>query len=386
VPLLVLGQPGARPAAALLLLAITAAHSATCLVLLRAGIAHFLDGRRPTSRLIAVALGLTVAGIIVAVAAFPVVEDGEGGAVVFGLPAGAAALVYCAALTAAAAPLLSARRLLAVVAVPAAALGVAQAAFGGSRPVWTANYLLCVGGAAATYRASVWALGVLWELDRARDVQARLAVAEERLRFARDLHDVLGRNLTLISVNSQLAAELVGRSQDKAVEQMLQTRQIAQESMREMRALVAGQRTANLDSELAGARSVLRSAGVNARVIGDGSGLSPEAQGVLGWVVREATTNIIRHSDPTTARIELTIVQDAASASTAVLRIENDGAHAPRPTPGAGTGLVGLRERLAVHGGDVEAAALPGGRFVLQAWLPLTSETPGTPAALGIAT
>ncbi|MDQ1619326.1 MAG: two-component system, NarL family, sensor histidine kinase DesK [Actinomycetota bacterium] len=358
------------------LLVLAAAHTVACVALMHAGIAHFLGGPRPSARLVGAAVALTAAGVVAAVATVP----RHGGAVDdpfrFGLPAGAAALLFCAALMAAVTPLLPTRRLLVVVALPAAVAGVLQVAIGDpSPPLWATNYLTCVGGAAFTYRSSVWALGVLWELDQARDMQARLAVAEERLRFARDLHDVLGRNLTLMAVNSELAAQLVGTSQDRAGEHMLEVRRLAQDSMREMREVVAGQRATDLDSELAGARSVLRSAGINARVIGDAPDLPREAQAGLGWAVREATTNIIRHSDATTATIELAVVQEAVG-TTAVLRIENDGARARESDPGSGTGLVGLQERLAVHGGDLETEALPGGRFLVQVRLPLTRVSP----------
>jgi DNA-binding CsgD family transcriptional regulator len=83
---------------------------------------------------------------------------------------------------------------------------------------------------------------------------------------------------------------------------------------------------------------VLRSAGISARVIGDGADLSPTTQAALGWVVREATTNIIRHSDPTTVKIELDVVQAAGAAPTAVLRIENDGIR--RPGPGGAAAMI----------------------------------------------
>ena len=92
------------------------------------------------------------------------------------------------------------------------------------------------------------------ELDRSRTAHARLSVAEERLRFARDLHDVLGRNLSLIAVQSELAAELARRGDQDAAGQMLQVRQVAHESLREMRAVVSGYRTADLGTELAGAQ------------------------------------------------------------------------------------------------------------------------------------
>jgi len=226
----------------------------------------------------------------------------QGGA--SGFPVGLAiAVLFLGALTVAATPLLRPRQLLGVVVLPAAVAGVLQTARANTngQPSWPLVYLLYIGSLVITYRLSVWLLGIVWEIDRSRDVQAQLAVAEERLRFARDLHDVLGRNLALIAVNSELAAQLVRRGQDGAVERMLQVHQTAQDSMREMREVVGGY----LDAELAGARSVLRSAGISARVIGDGADLSRTTQAALGWVVREATTNIIRHSDPTTVKIEL---------------------------------------------------------------------------------
>jgi two-component system sensor histidine kinase DesK len=229
------------------------------------------------------------------------------------------------------------------------------------------------------YRVSVWSMGVVWQLDRARQAQALLAVAEERLRFARDLHDVLGRNLALIAVNSELAGQLLRRGQHGAAGQLQQIHQIAQDSMREMREIVGGYRTADLDCELAGARSVLRSAGIDTQVIGAAAALPGPVQTALGWVVREAITNIIRHSDPTTVRIELDVPADTTGEPAAVLRIENDGAHPIGPDtpntgigPPGGHGLVGLGERLAGLGGVVTAHALPGGRFLLQAHLPLT--------------
>jgi two-component system sensor histidine kinase DesK len=187
----------------------------------------------------------------------------------------------------------------------------------------------------------------------------------------------------LISLSSELAAQLVRRGEDGAVERMLEVRQVAQDSMREVREVVAGYRTTDLDSEIAGAGSVLRSAGISARVIGDGEALPPAAQAALGWVVREATTNIIRHSDPTTVTIELDVVQDADTGPAAVLRIENDGIHPPGSGGGAngGSGLVGLRERLADLGGDLDADALSGGRFLVQVRLPLTRRLPAAATA-----
>jgi two-component system sensor histidine kinase DesK len=228
-----------------------------------------------------------------------------------------------------------------------------------------------------TAKFSAWMIGVVWELDRGRATAARLAVAEERLRFARDLHDVLGRNLSVIAVKSELAGRLAERGDAGAAAEMAEVRRVAHDSLREVRDVVRGYRTADLGAELAGARSVLRSAGVECRVIGDGAGLPEAVQTALGWVVREATTNVIRHSDATTCTIGLD-VRAEGDAATAVLRMEND---RPRPTPpgAAGSGLAGLSERLAGLGGRLTAerhpdqgtAGPPGERFVVEASVPV---------------
>jgi two-component system, NarL family, sensor histidine kinase DesK len=383
VLLFVLGQERVRAWGVAALLAVAVAHTIACVSLLRAGIAHLLGGPRPAAPLVGLAALLTAAGLAAGVAAFPAFGPEGQGAASF-VPVGLAVTVlFCGALTVAATPMLRPRRLVGAVVLPAVVVGILQAATANTdgQPSWAVLYLLYVGPVAITYRLSVWLLAIVWEIDRSRDVQARLAVAEERLRFARDLHDVLGRNLALIAVNSELAARLVRRGQDGAVEHMLQVHQTAQDSMRELREVVGGYRNADLDAELAGARSVLRSAGIGARVIGDGADLSRAAQAALGWVVREATTNIIRHSDPTTVRIELEVVRAAGTGPTAVLRIENDGVRRPGPGPGGGTGtgLVGLRERLAGLGGELTAEAIAGGRFLLQARLPLSRAAPSAP-------
>jgi two-component system, NarL family, sensor histidine kinase DesK len=187
---------------------------------------------------------------------------------------------------------------------------------------------------------------------------------------------VLGRNLALIAVNSELAAELARRGQADAVDRMLDVRRTAEESMRDVREVVAGYRATDLESELAGARSVLRSAGVSARVIGDGTALPAEVQTALAWVVREATTNIIRHSDPTVATIELDVVPGDVG-SEVVLRIENDGVRVPRPRERGGNGLTGLRERLAGLGGELTVATFEPGRFSVTARLPLSDSVGG---------
>src|SRR3954449_1189875 len=219
---------------------------------------------------------------------------------------------------------------------------------------------------ASSFRFSVWVLDVVTQLERARDVRARLAVAEERLRFARDLHDVMGRNLSAIAVKGQLAAELVRRGRAEAAEEVTDISRIAEESLREIRGVVGGYRSASLPGELAGARSVLRAAGVSCTVSGDEEAPSlPEAvQVALGWVVREAVTNVLRHSRATTCTIDL-----GTAGGIAELRVVNDGATSSADGSW-GNGLTGLAERLHTEGGQL-TARVGGGAFALTAALPV---------------
>ena len=228
--------------------------------------------------------------------------------------------------------------------------------------------VLVVGGMALSFRISIWMLGIVWEQERSRGLQARLAVAEERLRFSRDLHDVVGRALSAVTLKSELAAELSRRGQrEDAAEQMLEVRELASGSLREVRAVVAGYRRADLAAELAGARSMLRSAGVATRVIGDEDALPAPVQEALAWVVREGVTNVVRHSTATTCTIDVA-VEDDDGVPVARLRLTNDGA--PSGTPaGDGSGLVGLAERLAPLGGSV-ATTNRHGTFALEARVP----------------
>ncbi len=217
-----------------------------------------------------------------------------------------------------------------------------------------------------TWGFSGWLLNTVHELDRSREVQARLAVAEERLRFGRDLHDVMGRNLAVIALKSELAVQLARRERPEAVEQMIEVQRIAQESQREVRDVVRGYREADLAVELEGARGVLRAAGMDCRVVFKaGRELPSEVQSALGWVVREATTNVLRHGDAHRCLIRLT----APETGPVTLVVENDGAP-DTPAGPPGSGLAGLRERLAALDGTLQAGLLGGGRFRLLAEIP----------------
>src|ERR1022692_918774 len=183
------------------------------------------------------------------------------------------------------------------------------------------------------------------------------------------------------------------RGDQDAAGHMLEVRQVAHESLREMRAVVSGYRTADLGTELAGAQEVLRSAGVSCRVIGDAAGLPPDVQAALGGVIREGTTNIIRHSDATACTIELHILDSPGAPRAVTLSMDNDRVHTPAAGSG-GNGLAGLGERLAGLGGSITTGHPRNGHFRLEASLPaggaaavppgpgkrVTGVTPETPA------
>ncbi|MFD3761188.1 sensor histidine kinase [Streptomyces sp. NPDC058622] len=217
---------------------------------------------------------------------------------------------------------------------------------------------------------SAWLVRAVRELDHSRELQAQLAVAEERLRFGRDLHDVMGRNLAVIALKSELAVQLARRERPEAVDQMIEVQQIARDSQREVRDVVRGYREADLAVELEGARGVLSAAGIDCRVeLRERRPLPPAVQSALGWVVREATTNVLRHGEPRHCVIRLAAVD---AGEDLVLVVENDGVPAVAP-PGdgkPGSGLAGLRERLAALDGTLEAGPAPGGRFRVRAEIP----------------
>ncbi|MET0741515.1 MAG: sensor histidine kinase [Candidatus Nanopelagicales bacterium] len=187
------------------------------------------------------------------------------------------------------------------------------------------------------------------ELAEAREELARLAVSEERLRFARDLHDIVGHSLTALSVKAELAGRLVGRDDKKAAREIADVEGLARQALKDVRAAVHGYRDVTLAGELASARSVLESAGIAADLPGTVDHVDGANRELFGWVVREAVTNVVRHSGAQRVRISVTpstidIVDDGRGRTP----LTPDRAE---PTPGSG--LAGLRERVEAVGGSL---------------------------------
>ncbi|WP_158542895.1 sensor histidine kinase [Phytoactinopolyspora halophila] len=381
----------ADDAAAITFACLAGAQAVTGVVVLRRGLGWFLGTRTWPVRMVAVSGILAVAGALAGIIAFPFTaggadNPGQGDALAL------VTIFFLVMLT----PRLSMRWLLLPTGALAAVVGVAMLLTGSPVRAAAGVALACVIGGIAGgfgFRTSIWILGIVWELERSRGAQARLAVAEERLRIARDLHDVIGRNLAVIALKSELGAQLARRGRDEAADEMLEVHRIAQESLREVREVVRGYRSADLPAELDGARAVLRSAGVRTRVLGDGADLPAGAQAALAWVVREGTTNILRHSDASECTITVDIddpagsaesrARDAGDASdagantgapagTAIVTMENDGVAAwhSEAVADLGSGLRGLAERLGEVNGSLEARRVSGDRFVLRARVP----------------
>lgn len=211
-------------------------------------------------------------------------------------------------------------------------------------------------GAVVVYsvRASLWLNGIVVELDAARGTQTQLALAEERLRFSRDVHDVLGRQLSTIAVSSELAATLAARGDDRAAARMLEVRGLAHTALTEARELARGYRATSLHQEMDGARSLLRSAGVDVQLEVD---VVPRAwHEAAAWVVRESVTNILRHSTASTVRI--TLRENELCVSNDGLRGDGSGGGAGADgQDGGGAGLRGLHERLTPLGATLTAGS-----------------------------
>jgi two-component system, NarL family, sensor histidine kinase DesK len=207
------------------------------------------------------------------------------------------------------------------------------------------------------------------ELRSAREELARLAVSEERLRFARDLHDLLGHSLSLITLKSELAGRLLPTAPEKAATEIHDIEGVARQALREVREAVAGYRRPTLDEELAGASEMLQAAGISC-LIENQTGVLPKAvDAVLAWAVREGTTNVIRHSRAKHCRIALARENEEISAEIT----DDGGGYQQESGVDSGSGLSGLAERVATFAGRVEIDSLPDGGFRLRVVLPARS-------------
>ncbi|OYN92761.1 hypothetical protein CGZ91_00820 [Parenemella sanctibonifatiensis] len=179
------------------------------------------------------------------------------------------------------------------------------------------------------------------ELRSVRAENALLAVAAERERIGRDLHDLLGHSLTAVAVKAGLARRLAQQDPAAAEREMAEVESLARDALIDVRATVTGMREVRLPHELTTARAVLEAADVAVTISPTVPDLTEERSELLGWAVREAVTNVVRHADARHCSIEVT--------DTGV-RIRDDGQGI---RAAAGNGLRGLQERLEAAGGSL---------------------------------
>ncbi|WP_328315575.1 sensor histidine kinase [Streptomyces sp. NBC_00388] len=213
------------------------------------------------------------------------------------------------------------------------------------------SILVAVTAALGTVFALNFTIG---HLRAAREQVKRLAVNQERERVARDMHDILGHTLSTMTVKLGLTRRILESSGDVAlaVGQVTELENMARSALSDVRATVSDYRTLSLDSELAGARMALRAAGVRADLPAATLTVRAELREVFGYVVREAVTNVLRHSDAElcTVRVGPDWVEVADNGSS------TSGAD-------AGNGLTGLSERLEAVSGTLGHGPAPGGGF-----------------------
>lgn len=220
-----------------------------------------------------------------------------------------------------------------------------------------------------------------WELHAAREEIARLAVTTERLRIARDLHDLLGHTLSLIALKSELARRLIEVAPERAAVEIGDVEAVARKALQEVREAVASYRQPTLANELQSASEILAAAGIDYHYEGDAGGedaLPMPIEAVLAWTIREGVTNIIRHSRAHQCWIHMQRGQREVQ-----IEIIDDGTGVAQPVgigtavraDSSGNGLRGLAERVEMLGGKFDGGAYSGGGFRLAVSLPLTQRS-----------
>jgi len=249
-------------------------------------------------------------------------------------------------------------------------------------------------------------------LRLSREEMHRMARVAERERIGRDLHDLLGHTLSLIALKSELAAKLLDRDRVSAGREMAEVTSIAREALKQVRTAVSGIRAAALENEISSARALLSTSGITLAFERDGAVLPAEIETTLAMIVREAVTNIQRHSGAREARIEV-LTETVASGSAVggnvgahteaglddkagpdrkkgpdgkrfeekvvVLRVSDDGGGG---ISACGNGLTGIGERVRSLGGTLEIDSPRGKGTTLRVRLPLVGSAAVGPAAI----
>lgn len=210
---------------------------------------------------------------------------------------------------------------------------------------------------------------LLWqsyrELVAAREEIARLAVSEERLRFSRDLHDLLGQSLAVLVLKSELVAKQMPSNTDESTRlELRDLARVARKSLNDVREAAAGYRRPSLSMEVGNARNALRAAGIGLLVEDTLGRVAAEPDSVLAWCLREGVTNVLQHSGAKNCLLKLSRTDGSAS-----LELADDGRGAAN-LDGGGVGLIGLRERVELAGGKFQVGSEPEAGVRLRVTIP----------------
>lgn len=243
-------------------------------------------------------------------------------------------------------------------------------------------------GAALTAVAAVAVFGLAWFVrlaaereDGRRELTARV-VAEERMRFCRDTHDLLGLSLSAITLKVELIRRLVDTQPAQAQQELTELVTMSRKALADVRSVAAGQRELSLADECAAAAAVLASAGVTVRfdpVLPDQ--LPAAVATTFATVLRESVTNVVRHSKASWCEFAV-----GTGCGEAWLRVANDGV-LPDASEDSdeehGWGLRNLAHRVSLLGGELTAGVRPGGTHLLRASVPLEPFGAGVRSGFG---
>jgi two-component system sensor histidine kinase DesK len=233
---------------------------------------------------------------------------------------------------------------------------VAVSAYGATLVVagWSADRGILFGTLVAAL--AIW--GITQAINRnievlaVREENARLALEDERNRFARDLHDILGHSLTVITVKAELAQKLFDVDPQRARAEVTDLERLARDALADVRRAVEGYRELTLPGELARARMALEAAEIEAHLPNSADEVPSSVRELFAWTIREGVTNVVRHSGARTCTVTLT----PTSAEVA-----DDGRGPGSGATSGGHGLIGLRERAAAVGATVVTRSLEPG-------------------------
>lgn len=215
------------------------------------------------------------------------------------------------------------------------------------------------------------------ELHETRGEMARMAVMQERLRFARDLHDLLGYSLSAITLKSELTRRLVAKNSDRSLIELEEIRAISRQALADVRQLAHGYRDMSLNDEARSARSVLAAADIKVEMELAYPTLPRKVGTILATVLREGVTNLLHHSKAEKCAITVT-----ERSGRVVMTIKNDGVTKALPSTGDGSGICNLTSRVTEFGGSLSAGPCGDDWFVLRVDLPLVEQPASEPAGL----